>query len=559
MKKFLNVITAFIAMLAVFFTVSVFTIGTTKHTGESTHYEAGTTVYYEVSKATNKGDLDSVYLNIGAIHTPVGKEATVTVKYSTSSTSTSFTTFGKPLKIENYTSGENYNWVCVAEGQKLGKSASSMRVSVSANCALEINEIVAFSSNGERLKLGYSNSNKDYKREEVLKSVDAQDSFVLGESSYYNFTNAEAMTLASLQNVQRGNDYAGAGVYTLADEYNYLADLLLLPSVATFGASPFALRFTSVVATTIFIVFAFLFLRLLTKNDLTSILTTLLFAPGVGVGLARVGGAYACIACSLMISAYFAYKFFAKGIYSKAIVKSSFNVFFAGLFSAIALAMDTVAIFPIVGIAVLLAFGWRRQSIAKKTELAKANADERKVKADYNRKDRISTCFAIVSFFGVYFMLAILSTAICYPAIARVYSADISFGGAIWKGISQSFIGGSVPSTASVGSVFGWFVGVSGGVGYLVLAIVGLISLCLLIATVVYAFIKKQNGKDDLRLRRSVITFIGGMLCALVAGCVKPSTSLAYFSLFGFFYGAIIVTAVYLGVQYLIKRKGNRV
>ncbi len=556
MKKYLNLITAFIAMLAVFFTVSVFTIGTTKDTGKSTHYEKGTTVYYTVNMSKSDS-LDSIYVNIGAIHAPVGEEVLVTVKYSTSSTGTSFSSFGKQLKIENYTAGQNYNWVCVASGQKK-KTSASMRISFSATSALEINEIVCLQPNGEKLTLDYSSSNNDYTREEVKNSFDAQDDFVIGDSAYYHFTDTEAKMLASMDNVRRGNDYAGTGVYTLANEYNYLANLLFIPSVATFGNSVFALRLPSVIATTLLIVVAFFFLRLLTKNDLTAFVATLIFAPGLGVSLARVGSAYAHIACFLLLGAYFAYKFFAKGIYSKAIVKSSLNVFWAGLFSALALAVDTACIFPVLGIATILAFGWRRQALAKKIELTADNADERKIKFDYSRKDRISSCFAIVSFFGVYFLTCILSTVICYPAIARSYSADISFGSAIWEGISSSFIGGNALSTASVGDVFGWFVGVSSGIGYLILSIAGLISLCSLVAVIVYAFVKKQNEKEDLRLRRYVIVLASGMLCAFVAGLIKPSTSLAYFSLFGLFYCATIVTAVGLGVKYLLKRKGNK-
>ena len=558
MKKFFNLITVFIAMLAVFFTVSVFTIGAVNHTGESTHYEKGTTLYYEVNKATGKDDLDAIYLNIGAIHAPVGETVTVTVKYSTSSTGTSFSTFGKALKIENYTGEQNYNWVCVAKGQKLGKSAASMRISISATSTLELNEVVCFKSNGERLTLGYSSSNKEYTRSEVLKGIDKQNSFVEADSSFYNFTNAEAITLASIKNIARGNDYAGTGEYTLASEYNYFANLLMLPSVAMFGESTFALRLPSVIATTVLIGVAFLFIKLLTKNTLASLISTAVFTPSLGVTLARTGGAYAFVACFLLVSAYFAYQFFAKGVYSKAVVKSSLPVFYAGLFSALALAVDTTAIFPVLGVATILAFGWRRQALAKKIELAQGKTDERIIKADYNRKDRVTACFAIVSFFGVYFILALLSTIICYPAIARCYSADISFGSAIWEGISQSFIGGNALSTSSVGSVFGWFVGVSGSIGYLLFSIVGFLSLCSVLALVIYAFVKKQNGKADLRLRRYALVLVGGMLCSLVAGLVKPSVSLAYFSLFGLFYGAVIVTAVYLGVHYFIKRKGNR-
>ena len=556
MKKYLNLITAFIVMLVVFFTVSVFTLGTTKHTGKSTHYEAGTTIYYDIAVASTDA-VDAVYINIGAIHAPVDEEVSITVKYSKYSTGTSFSRFGEVVKIHNLTQNQNYNWICVAKDQaKKGLS----RLSFSADSALELGEIVCYNASGKLLKLTMSPSTKDYATAEVNKSLDAQENFATGVSSYYNFNNDEATMLASLDNVRRGNDYATDGVYTLASEYNYLANLIIIPSVAMFGASPFALRFPSLIATTVMLIVAFLFFKQLLKNQKTAFIATL-FSCVVGGFVARTGGAYACVACALLLSAYFGYKFFAKGIRSKAVVKGSLNIFYSGLFSALALAMDSAAIFPIIGVGAILAFGWRRQKLAYQIELASGKDDERKVKADYERKNRISACFAIISFFAVYFITMIVSTVICYPAIARSYSADIGFGSAMWKGISQSFIGGNALSTTGVGSIFAWFLAVTSlktSLWYFFFSVAGFISLATLVTVVVRAYIQKQNGKDDLRLRRIAITLIGGMLCCLVAGLVKPSSSTAYFTLFGIFYGAIIAVAIGLGTIYLINKRKDR-
>ena len=63
-----------------------------------------------------------------------------------------------------------------------------------------------------------------------------------------------------------------------------------------------------------------------------------------------MGAPYALVACFLVASLYFMYRFFSKGISSQHIVKGGLNVLFSGLFAALALAMNTLAIFPAAGI-----------------------------------------------------------------------------------------------------------------------------------------------------------------------------------------------------------------
>lgn len=146
----------------------------------------------------------------------------------------------------------------------------------------------------------------------------------------------------------------------------------MLPSVVIFGDSPFALRLTPFLATCATLLFVYLLGSLLFKDEKYGFIFAFIFAVGgLATTVGRMGAPYALVSCFLVASLYFMYRFFSKGISSQHIVKGGLNVLFSGLFAALTLAMNTLAIFPAAGILTLFGFGMRRQKLAYQNALLK--------------------------------------------------------------------------------------------------------------------------------------------------------------------------------------------
>ena len=95
MKKITAYTWAFILLILAFLTAGMFTLGSAKTTGDAMTVVKDETVYYQLNTSET---LKAIYINVGAIHTELGEDATITVK-TTSSTSapskvTSWSKFG---------------------------------------------------------------------------------------------------------------------------------------------------------------------------------------------------------------------------------------------------------------------------------------------------------------------------------------------------------------------------------------------------------------------------------------------------------------------------------
>lgn len=557
MKKVTAWIIAFTVMLVALLTTGIFTLSSTKNTGKGLEYDGGTTACWNVALAT--GDkMNDVYVNVGAVHAPVGEEISFTVKYSTSSSSalnTGFKALGEPIHFRNEKEGVNYNWLCVGEGLMLKNVA---RILITSDFSFKLNEIICFNKDGKALKLDANLSVSDYNAEDLSKAIDAGEDFTKEDAFRYAFTKKEARMMGSVDNVLAGKAVT-TGVYNFASEYNYLSTVVMAGSVAIFGNSTFALRLPSLIASAVFCFFVFLFIRILTKSDATAFFSGLfLLIGGTFAGTAGVGVPYAITASALMISLYFAYRFFAQGISSSHVIKGSLNIFFSGVFGALAFAMDATSTLPLIGIGTVLAFGWRRQYLAYRLAKEKENANVRALALDYNKKTRFSVCFALLSFVAVTFLLLVFSTAICYSAILRRYGEETSFGNGIWKGIYRSFLGKGVLKTVGVGSVFSWVLpagSIKANIAYFVLSTLGLLALCGITAIVVYAFIKEKADKSVMRLFRVLCVCVGTMVTCLIAGLIKPDVAGTFFLLFSTAYALASATAIVWGIEKLVRRK----
>jgi hypothetical protein len=294
---------------------------------------------------------------------------------------------------------------------------------------------------------------------------------------------------------------------------------------------------------------------------------------------------YAFVASALVASGYFMYLFFAKGISSNRVYKDGLNVLFSGIFAAFAMAMDTAAVFPVLGILALFAFGLRRQKLdyqlsLKKTEgkeetvttqageTLTVNKAERGVKAKYSEKKRVTWCYAVLSFVLTSVILLLLAAILCYPAAIRANdNTDSGFIMHILKGAWFALRSGAAApfGEANASNVWAWllpiksatiYTGVNGVAAgkHLVwnvmpnLVINGL-SLVALIGVTVKVSIDIAKGNKDkkaLRLRRRYFILLGGLAAAMLGGCLKLYATPVYALFFSVVYTAFLPLAATL-------------
>lgn len=492
---------AFIVLLVLFFAAGFAFLGSFKGTGKAFTYVSGgeNTVVYNLNMKEGQSKLGAVYINVGNIYTEPGKDITVKVYRSTSSSRAPSTLISDVTIANLYSTksstrqGAGFNWTPVATEKNL----TAVSISVSANANFDLNEIVCLDVNGTVIPLSVNtefSQGFSSRKAELAYAIDAQDSFVISDSSYHNFTQEEAWYLTSVRTVLGGMSYRESSVYTVDTDFNSFATVLMLPSVALFGASPFALRLPSLLAACAALLFVYLLAGLLFKDDKYAFVFALLFAVcGVSASLARLGAPYMALVCFLLGSVYFMYRFFAKGISSGNILRGGLNIFWSGLFSAFALAMNILSFIPVLGVLVLFGFGLRRQKLAYLNEVRKkagessalsgTAAEERgtepaaqtsgpaavseepapaaarslpaassigligreaeKIKAAYAYKKRVSWLFAALSFVVCTFVVILLSSLVTYTAYVKAFDnpADpkLSYAALLWKGISSSF------------------------------------------------------------------------------------------------------------------------
>ena len=569
MKKITAYTWAFILVILSFFTVGMFTLGSVKTTGQSMTVMKDTAVYYNLESSQS---LKAIYVNVGGIHTAIGEDATITVKTTNSTTSSpSYSTLGSSLKLGNVTSAENksgalHNWVAVVTGQ----SRTALSISFTSNVALQLNEIVAINKNNEIVTLKASTYGGDYTVAEIKNTIDAQDNFArfIGEDgtvtlendALNNFTQEEGYYMSSVQNLLSGNDKYDAN-YTLDGNFNYFATVLMTPAVAIFGNSVFALRLPAFIATCLMIVFAYCLIKELTKREqLAFYFSLILMVGGLATTVGRLGAPYSMVACAIVASAYYMYRFFAYGISSKDMLRGASSILVSGLFGAAAIAMDLTALLPIAGVLVLYVFGLRRQKAAYEVALSKTaefaetvvNEEGETVvvnkKADkenelFATKTRLSYGFAALSFGMGTFVFLLLASILCYSSYVRaVNNESVSFLTVLWSGLKASVRDNGVTAyTAANTSIWAWLLPIKPTALYTAnvegaytswLAMPNVAVLCasavaFVISTVkvLVDFINKKSDKQTLRMRRTYCVLFGGMLLAFFAGLIRGNAS----------------------------------
>lgn len=605
----------FIVLFLVFLAAGFCTIGSFKNTGKALSFfnSDGYTAVYELNYAGNQSRLKAVYVNVGNIYLDPGEDLTITVKRSTSTSSTvqptascGSVTIGNFYSEKSGVSGGNFNWVCVVD--KGDSPQIAYRIALSASANFDLNEIVCLAGDGSVISLSvnpYLNSGFDKK--ELAYAIDAQESFSTDNSALRNFTQEEGYYMSAIRTVLGGRKVAENSAYNVDRDFNSLATVLLLPSVALFGNSVAALRLTPLLATALALVFVYLFGRLLFKEEKYAFAFALLFAVGgFAATVGRLGAPYALVCSALLGSAYFMYRFFAKGISSKRPVGGAMNIFVSGAFAAFALAMNLLTVFPVAGILVLFGFGLRRLRLACVYEREKAEAaalaaptaeegeaetngitdgetdaespkvveSPQKIQAAYRYKRKIAWAFAAASFVVLAFLLTVLAGTITYTAYVKTYddptAPTMGFAALLWKGISAPFKIENLTSytRTNAASAMSWFLPMKAATLYggivapsddgsrflawnvsmnSALAVLSLFAFCFSTVSVIAdCFGENKNKKDVKRNRRIYLVLLVGLLSNLLSSLFVGNTSAAQGMTFSVFYAGFVPLAAIL-------------
>lgn len=560
MKKLSAYAWAFIALFVLVATLGLCTLGSTATTGADLLVKANTPIYYLLDSEEAK--LHEIYVHIGSVDAELGANVQVTVETSTSSASSASGTWSKhggALRFANVASndssaaqGVNFRWwkihsVTVSAAQKF-------RITFSENVTLC--EIVCLDETGKRIDLQPLAVEGNYRTEEQARTLDAQGSFTKKEDAYHTLSKEEILARLSAETVLSGKAIVEGKGYFLDGNYNYLSSLLFAGSTGVFGESVFALRLPSFIAALVTLLFAYLLLHSLTRNEQCAFFfACFLVLGGVLPVLSAFAAPYAIVASALSASLYFMHRFYAKGISSNRVKRDGLNVFFSGVFAAFALAIEFAAVLPVAGILTLFAFGMRRQKRALALRLAKAEeVEDEAARAEILRKERVKgaekrgVCWAYVllSFVMTTAVLLLFAFVLAYSALVKTGGDGSGVVRMLLCGVKRSLVGdGYSVLEGGRQSAWNWWLpvrdmvlarGLNGAKNAnlrcvspsLVLSIASLLAVLFATVQVSLGFVRKTTEKGELRLRRNYFLLLGGMAATMLAGCIKGNTSALY-------------------------------
>lgn len=468
---------AFVILALVFFVVGMGTLGSVQSTGESYELKKGASVVFRLEKQEGQTSLKYLYLNIGTIYNEIGSQATVRVRRASSPSTGSWyvSNFGE-AKLDNLYSdqeksakGISFNWFTPYDLSKVNYSLSTYAYYelTAIDCSLLVNEVAFVADDGTlvpaKIEKGYS-SGIDAKAAE--KMLDAQKVPVLTQSSFFRYGEEEAYSMMTIAEMRTGNSYTEGNVYHMDRVYNLFGLDILALGTLIFGMSPFGLRFFPFLASFGCLILGYLLTKRMFRSDRAGFVFALLFALGGYSFCFGHWGTPLFLGVFFLLSAvYAAYSFYAKGL-KGADVKSARSVFAAGIFSAAAIAVNTVFAVPVLGVIGLFAAGMVRQQKAKAFYLAKAEEEpfsggepvpekeERvsAVRAEYRYKNRIAPAVFAGSLLVGLFAILLLSVLPAYFTLVKVFddpaSPALSLFALLWQGIAGGFTGANSLSSA---------------------------------------------------------------------------------------------------------------
>lgn len=151
---------AAIILMLVFFVVGASTMGVFNSPGKSYHAQKNEAAYFYLDyDANNQSGLANIYVNIGAAYSEVGKDASITMQYSTGTSSDIVWSSGTRMgarkfanvftSSEDVPSGVNYNWVNLYNMESNTLSTSYRLIKLTVAQETIVNEVVFFDKGGK--------------------------------------------------------------------------------------------------------------------------------------------------------------------------------------------------------------------------------------------------------------------------------------------------------------------------------------------------------------------------------------------------------------------------
>lgn len=548
---------AFIITLTLFFAYGFLTLGNMSSTGEALHYLANKTVTFSLGGAQT---VDSVYVNVGTVYTKYGESALVEIEYTTSSSpnvtgGSNFNgerAFGN-VYAEGAENGYNYNWFPIVTGA----AKDNVRyLFFKADKNLQLNEIVCLDELGNVLPLmAYYQAENGYDEESLEKAVDAQGGFKISSSAYDNLTQEEGYYMTAVNNFLEGGVVFDGSVYNIAKNYNPLGIVFMAPAVAVFGDSAFALRLTPFLATCVMIAFAYLFAKDLFKSEKVAYLFSLLLMfGGLALTVGKMGTPLPFVFCALVASLYFTHRFFSYGVSPNKPLKGCLTVLASGIFAALAIAVETLAVLPALGIVALFVLGLRRVRAAEALALERVEGETEEMDGErrriglryaYVKKTSISLVFLSFVMGAVLFLF--LGAVLYYPMLVKAYDDPTQpslgfltlFLKAVLPSCSYHVASGFAPTT----DLLAWLIPLRATTVYTahtetaylawsvqMNAAAQVLSLVALVGSavkVIFDFAHKKSDRLTKRFRRIFFVLLAGAALCMLAAALKGGAGMA--------------------------------
>ena len=625
---------AFILVLA-FLAVGLCTIGSAASPGSAYRAVPDAEAVLYLNYQSGNG-LDEVWVNVGSIYTRAGADAKVTVNYAlVPSTSASSISWSSVNRIGTHTfgniyssggsgfSGANYNWVRIAdlvneeEGTDNALGTNYHLIKVETDTEMLINEIIFIDTAGNVIPAytqaddvravygsGYDSRTamSDAFRlnpSDAQELIDAQQSLRSGNAAYFDFTQDEMYSLMQIDNILLGRQAYEGSVYPIDSESGPLSPLFMMLGVLVFGRSPFGLRFMPLLFTAALVALAYFFGKELFKSDGFGLLFAGLFAAGgLALTVGRLGLTLPISAFFVVLSYFFMYRFYAKGLSGDAPVRSAMSVLISGLAFAFAFAADPKMLIAGLGSVALFvlgavrhhkscAYNARRLRREMSEKNAAPNISEEQMQANIDKyeqsaaalseevayKNKLIYLFFFAAFIIGTVLVTLLSAIPSYYSYVRYYEANpqnptLGIFSLIMRALGDAFTVGNMTSytAANASNAFGWLIGLKGatllsateGSRYLALnvqmnpAIMVTAFVCLLFMTVYAVLYLATGGKKGAygtkyapRILRAYAVFGLGVLTSLLSFAFFPNAGAAHSFLFSVFYIGFIPLTVY--------------
>ena len=571
---------AFLILALAFLAIGLGTLGSVTTTGDSfvltakqegDAKEPDLVFHLSMPQSASSSNIyvKKILVNTGAVYAPAGESTEIRIGRSTTATSSFSTTYALTVPSVYTAATEKeeaivnapYNWLTfdVTEISENGWSlrtypyycffarSSSVRINevlfVAENNSLSDEERTPILLSAELDDASFIRGPEGESKAEALKRasavLDSQTLPVASESSFYRFSEEEAYSLMTIQEMRAGGSYVKGDTYVADTVYNALGTDILALGTLIFGMSAFGLRFFPFLAAFGTLIFGYFLVRDLAKSDRAGFIFAVLYALSAAFFTAGHLGTPLMLGIFFFTaSVYFCHKFYSKGIRT-ADFKGVLPVILSALFGAFAVCTNGVWAIPVLGVVVLFAFGMARQKKAKEYYLAKAEEEpalpeetegeeqaevlsasgrRARVEAEYRFKDRAAIASFVVVFLVGTLLLSLLAVIPAYLPYVRVFgdpAAPMNVFAVAWKLFAGGFAGVNATSYAQSWALHTIFAG-TGEIfavtcaGLLTAAVAAAASIA---ALVWFLVLKKDYEKPVLR---ALVIAAAGLVLSLV-------------------------------------------